>query len=90
MSKRKQRLQSIYNVGYKIGESIWKDHGSIDKPEFRKLFRKRYSGYRRNQPLAHRAAKNGYVNSLTKAKLKADAEELTTNATTEEPKDAII
>lgn len=70
MSRRKQQLQSVYDVGYKIGLSIWKDHGNIDKPEFRKLFRKRYSGYRRNQPLAHRAAKNGYVNALKAAGIK--------------------
>ena len=77
MSKRKQRLQSIYNVGYKIGESIFKDHGRIEKPEFRKLFRKRYSGYRRDQPIAHRAAKNGYINALTAAGKKLAAERFT-------------
>lgn len=74
MSRRKQQLQSVYNVGYKIGESIFKDHGRINKTEFRKLFNKRYSGLRRNQPLANRAAKNGYVNSLNAAGKKLAAE----------------
>lgn len=81
MSKRKQRLQSIYDVGYKIGMSIWKDHKRVDKSEFRKLFNKRFSGYRRDQPLANRAAVNGYVNALNKADTATAAKEFTDNAT---------
>lgn len=77
MSKRAQRNQSAFNVGYKIGERLAIKVGEVSISIFTKLFKQAYKGNPAFQAVARAAAKIGYENGLDKAAKAAQTEPLT-------------